>query len=61
MEQKSYKSYAAKRKLNNALVYIFLSVLAFIWVFPIFWVLITSFSDQKGRYIATIFPKSLYA
>ncbi|WP_273235282.1 sugar ABC transporter permease [Ileibacterium valens] len=58
MEQKSYKSYAAKRKLNNALVYIFLSVLAFIWVFPIFWVLITSFSDQKGRYIATIFPKA---
>ncbi|WP_304684502.1 sugar ABC transporter permease [Ileibacterium valens] len=58
MEQKSYKSYAAKRKLNNALVYIFLSVLAFIWVFPIFWVLITSFSDQKVRYIATIFPKA---
>lgn len=58
MEKTSYKSYAAKRRLNNILVYIFLSVLAIIWVFPIFWVLITSFSDQKGRYISTILPKA---
>lgn len=58
MEKTSYKSYAAKRKLNNALVYIFLSLLAIVWVFPIFWVLITSFSAQKGRYISTIFPKA---
>ncbi len=58
MEKTSYKSYAAKRKLNNALVYIFLTLLSIVWVFPIFWVLITSFSAQKGRYISTIFPKA---
>lgn len=58
MEKTSYKSYAAKRKLNNALVYIFLTLLSIVWVFPIFWVLITSFSAQKVRYISTIFPKA---
>lgn len=54
----NYKSYAAKRKLMNGLTYLFLAVLAIIWVFPIFWVFIYSFSDQTGRYISTILPKA---
>jgi arabinogalactan oligomer/maltooligosaccharide transport system permease protein len=58
MEQKQYKSYRLKRNIQNALVYIFLSVLAFIWVLPIFWVILTSFRAQKGSYIDSFFPKS---
>lgn len=52
------KSYAAKRRTLNILTYIFLGALAIVWVFPIFWVIIYSFSDQTGRYISTILPKA---
>lgn len=56
MEQKQFKSYGTKRKIINALVYIFLAVLAFIWVLPIAWVVLTSFRAQKGSYIDSFFP-----
>jgi arabinogalactan oligomer/maltooligosaccharide transport system permease protein len=58
MEQKKYKSYRLKRNIQNALVYVFLSILAFIWVLPIVWVILTSFRAQKGSYIDSFFPKS---
>ncbi|WP_305205679.1 sugar ABC transporter permease, partial [Faecalibaculum rodentium] len=43
---------------SNALVYVCLSVLAIVWVFPIVWVVLYSFSAQKGSYISTILPKA---
>lgn len=58
MAEQKTKSYAAKRRTINILVYLFLGILAIIWVFPIFWVFIYSFSDQTGRYISTILPKA---
>ena len=30
-------SYAAQRKLTNTLIYIILSIMVVIWIFPIFW------------------------
>lgn len=56
MEEKNFKSYRAKRLFQNTLVYIFLSVLSFIWVLPIAWVVLTSFRAQKGSYIDSFFP-----
>lgn len=47
-----------KKRLNNTLVYICLSALAIVWVFPIVWVVLYSFSAQKGSYISTILPKA---
>src|SRR5699024_7472538 len=32
--------------------------LAFIWVFPIIWVILTSFRAEKGSYVSTFFPQS---
>ena len=37
------KSAKAVRIRNNIIVHIVLAVLAVIWVFPIFWVVLTSF------------------
>ncbi|WP_301007715.1 sugar ABC transporter permease, partial [Faecalibaculum rodentium] len=47
-----------KKRVSNALVYVCLSVLAIVWVFPIVWVVLYSFSAQKGSYISTILPKA---
>ena len=44
--------------LTNVLVHILLGVLAFIWVMPIFWIILTSFRAEKGSYVSTFFPKN---
>ena len=40
-----------KKMINNVIVHIILAVLAAIWVFPVLWVIMTSFR----------LPQSLYA
>lgn len=54
------KIHSAKRKrfINNSIVHIVLGVLAVIWVFPIVWVILTSFRAEKGSYVSTFFPQS---
>lgn len=47
----------AKRFVTNTLVHILLAVLSFIWVLPIFYVILTSFRKEGGSYKTYIFPK----
>lgn len=56
---KQYKSAKAIRRRNNVLVHTLLAVLAAIWVFPVLWVVMTSFRAEKGSYVSSFFPKSL--
>ena len=58
--KKSGTSNTAKirKTVVNVLVHIFLAILAFIWVLPIFWVVLTSFRGEKGSYVTTFFPKT---
>lgn len=53
------KMHSAKKKrmINNVIVNVSLAVLAAIWVFPIVWVILTSFRAEKGSYVSTFFPK----
>ena len=44
--------------INNTIVHIVLAVLAAIWIFPIIWVVLTSFRAEKGSYVSTFFPQS---
>lgn len=46
-----------RKSLGNIFVHIILAVLACIWVMPIFWVVLTSFREEKGSYVTTFFPK----
>lgn len=46
-----------KKIINNTIVHIVLAILAVIWVFPIFWVILTSFRAEKGSYVSTFFPQ----
>ena len=44
--------------IGNILVHIGLGILAFIWVLPILWVIMTSFRAGKGSYSTTFIPQS---
>lgn len=46
------------KKIKNVLIHIMLAVLASVWVFPILWVVMTSFRAEKGSYVSTFFPKA---
>ena len=47
----------AKRFIVNSIVHVGLAIMAFVWLLPIFWVIITSFRDEKGAYFKTFLPK----
>ena len=40
--------YAAKRRAANTAIYIILSIMAVVWIFPIFWLVVQSFSADTG-------------
>jgi len=48
---------SGKRLAVNILVHIFLAILAFIWLMPIVWIVMTSFRAEPGSYVNTFFPK----
>ena len=56
MNKKQPASAKTKRFITNTIVHIILAILAVIWIFPIFWVVLTSFRSDKGSYISTFFP-----
>ncbi len=59
MSKPTISSGAKVRKtFVNVLIHLFLAVLSFIWVLPIFWVILTSFRGEKGSYVTTFFPKT---
>lgn len=58
MAAPKYKSAKTKRLVNNTIVHVSLAILAFIWVFPIIWVVLTSFRAEKGSYVSTFLPQS---
>lgn len=47
----------AKKKIKVCLSYIGLSILSLIWIFPIFWVVLASFREERGAYTTYFFPK----
>lgn len=52
------KGTKTKKTIVNIIVHAILAILAFIWVLPIFWVVLTSFRGEKGSYVTTFFPKT---
>lgn len=47
-----------RKTVTNIIIHVILAILAFIWVLPIFWVILTSFRAEKGSYVTTFFPQS---
>ena len=42
------KSLKRRRFIQNTIVHVFLGILGFIWVLPIFFVILTSFRSEGG-------------
>lgn len=58
---KKVSSVAKVRKIiGNIFVYIILTVLSIIWLFPIVWIVLISFKKDKGMYMSTLFPKEYW-
>lgn len=57
MAEKKQRSAKSKRLVNNTIVHIVLAVLAVVWVFPIVWVILTSFRAERGSYVSTFLPQ----
>lgn len=51
-------SHKTSKKIKNFAIHCLLAVLAFIWVFPILWVILTSFRAEKGSYVSTFLPQA---
>jgi len=51
------KSLKGAQKRNNIILYIVLSALAFVWVIPIIWIILTSFRAEGGAFVNYFFPK----
>lgn len=56
--KKTLTAARVRKNMVNVLVHVFLAVLSFIWVLPVFWVVLTSFRGEKGSYVTTFFPKT---
>lgn len=46
-----------KRKIKSILLHVLLSVLALIWLTPVFWLLLSSFREEKGAAVPYLWPK----
>ncbi len=55
--EKKRNSTSPRKKIVNLFVHIFLAVLAFVWLMPIVWIVLTSFRKESGSYVSTFFPK----
>lgn len=58
MIKKETASARTRRIIADTVVHVCLAILAIIWLFPIFWVVLTSFRGEKGSYVSSFFPKT---
>ncbi|WP_321433961.1 sugar ABC transporter permease [Trichococcus flocculiformis] len=57
-KEKKTTGYKAQRRFSLATVYAVLAVLSVIWLFPIVWIVLTSFRAEGGAFVPYIIPKS---
>lgn len=57
MKKEKEKSMHARGIVSDTVVHTLLGILAIIWVIPIMFIILLSFSSQKGAYVTSFFPK----
>ena len=48
-----------RKGVRTVLLHLLLAILALIWLFPIFWIVMTSLRGESGSYCTTFFPKKI--
>ncbi len=51
----------ARGMISDVIVHVVLALLAIVWVIPVLWIALLSFSTQKGILCYQLFPKGIYA
>lgn len=52
------KSYKARRTVVNTIIYVILTILSIIWILPLVWIVMTSFSGEEATFIDHVVPTS---
>ena len=55
--QTKKKNYHNRQKMTRTLIYAILIIMAVVWMFPIFWIVLTSFRNEGGAFVPYIIPK----
>lgn len=56
-KEKKTHSMKARGMISDVIVHVVLALLAIVWVIPVLWIALLSFSTQKGSYVTSFFPK----
>ncbi len=56
-KEKKTHSWKARGMISDVVVHVVLALLAIVWVIPVLWIALLSFSTQKGSYVTSFFPK----
>lgn len=59
VKKKKYRSMKLRKNISNFFVHIILGILALVWLFPIFWVIMTSFRVEQNPSMSYFLPKGL--
>ena len=57
-KEKKIQSYRAKQRFTLTSSYTSLTILSILWLFPIAWIVLTSFRGEGGAFVPYIIPKS---
>ena len=53
------KSYKTQRKLSLTFRYLLLVILALLWIFPVIWMILTSFAKNNNTgFVQSLFPQN---
>ncbi len=52
------KSYKLRRNISNTIIYVILTILCLIWIMPLVWLVMTSFSGEGVVYSTNLIPSS---
>ena len=56
-KEKKTHSMKARGMISDVVVHVVLALLAIVWVIPVLWIALLSFSTQKGSYVTSFFQK----
>lgn len=58
VKKEKYRSMKRKKNISNIFIHIILGILAIVWLFPIFWVIMTSFRVEQNPSMSYFWPKA---
>lgn len=56
-KEKKTASMRTRGIISDTVVHIVLAALSILWIIPVLWIILLSFSTQKGSYVTSFFPK----